>query len=66
MSEKIVGICCRDCGALFYANSRVLAEDIPDIVKYALQGHEVRLIESVSVRTEFCPCLCRSATNDPR
>ena len=55
-----VVIYCKDCQALFYANSRPRVEDIPDIVQYALEGHEVAVVDVEIVRAELASCRCTS------
>jgi len=51
----MIAIYCKDCGALFYAVSRITADDVLEIVKYAHQGHHVKKVTAATVG----PCKCR-------
>jgi len=53
-----ISIHCKNCGAMFYANYRILAEDVLDIVEYAKEGHEVRVTDAATVKATFQRCLC--------
>ncbi|RPJ40096.1 MAG: hypothetical protein EHM35_00380 [Planctomycetaceae bacterium] len=60
MDKNVVAIYCKDCGALFYANSRILPEDVLDIAKYAREGHRVALVTNATIRECLACCHCES------
>lgn len=62
MSDTIV-IYCKDCGAMFYANSRILPEDVLEIAEYAKAGHQVAMVDSVNVRLALASCRCGATTD---
>ena len=53
-----VVIRCKDCGALFYATTRIEIEDVLDFVKYVRQGHKISVVDAAVVRTELATCTC--------
>ncbi len=55
---------CKDCGALFYATTRLEPEDLDDFVEYVREGHKVSVADAEVVRTEFCACNCKRAGAD--
>ena len=57
-SLDTIVIGCKDCGALFYGNSRVTAEGVLEIVEYAKEGHEIHCVDSEFFRINFKHCLC--------
>lgn len=54
-----VVIYCKGCGGMFYANARLIPEDVDDIVKYALEGHRVTRVTNQTVRQELFSCTCK-------
>lgn len=54
-----ITIRCKDCGALFYANSQIEPEDVLDIIKYAQDGHKVMVTDAEHVRVELSTCACK-------